>query len=402
MEELDITELRLIALSLYNSVKEFKRRDVVHTILSSLKKKPRIKLLRGFRGVGKTTAMLHAFGENKERSIYFSTDNPVVKRYGIYSIAKTAIKNGFMLLFMDEVHTYPKWREEIKALHDEFPSVWIVASGSAPLAFVPERREELICLHEMDMGEWILLKTGKSIYAGEEWMDGERAMEFIAANNEAAINLQPYARIGGFPLSLDMDEEKALDAIYNSIRKSIREDAVFFLKMSKEKVFAMENLLNFLATSKPGELSITSLSSSLHVSKTVVYEIVDALAGMEIIRVIRPYRRGASLVRAEPKLLFFHPNMRYAICKQLGKQPEIGAVREELAVFGLSERGWLVHTIKGEKKSPDYIIERGGERVVVEIGGEEKGRIQLREFPKGIVIKEHQLIPLLVAKSSKI
>lgn len=403
MEEVDINQLRLVALSLLKSVEGLRQRRIVATILSSLKEKPRIKLLRGFRGVGKTTALLQAFGANKEKALYFSADNPIVQRYGIYNTGKAAIKNGFFLLFIDEIHTYPKWKTEIKALHDENPYLSLVASGSAPLALVPERREELICLHEMDLNEFLFLKTGKSITADNEWLDKEKTMELMAANQEMAHLFNTYPRVGGFPLSLDMEEGKALDAIYNSIRKSIREDAVFFLKMSKEKVFAMENLLNLLATSKPGELSITSLSSNLHVSKTVIYEIIDALKGMEIIRVIQPYAQGASLVRTEPKMLFFHPNMRFAICKQLGKQPEIGAVREELAVFGLSERGWNVYTIKGEKKSPDYIIEKEKKKLVIEIGGERKTRIQLKGFPEGIVLSEYQLIPLLlVAKSSKI
>jgi predicted AAA+ superfamily ATPase len=403
MEEPNIEQLRIISLSLLKSVEGFRAREVTGAILSSLGAEPRIKLLRGFRGVGKTTAMLQSFGQNQEKALYFSADNPAVKSWGLYNTAKAAVKSGYPLLFIDEVHTYPEWRQEIKALHDELPQLRLVASGSAPLALVPERREELVCLHEMGLREFLLLKTGSRQTSEEEWRNKEASLQLIASNPGIDVAFQTYLKAGGFPLSIGMDEGRALDAIYHSVRKSVREDAVFFLKMSKEKVFAMESLLNMLATSKPGELSVTSLSSSLHASKSVVYEIIDALMGMEIIRVIRPYARGAALVRAEPKLLFFHPNMRFAVCRQLGFQADKGAVREELAVFGFSERGWSVHTIKGEKKSPDYVIERTGERLVVEIGGERKGRLQLKGFPEGLVIGEYQLLSLLlVEKKSKI
>lgn len=403
MEEPNVEQLRILSLSLLKSVEGLGRREMVETILSSLGTSPRIKLLRGFRGVGKTTAMLQSFGQTQENALYFSADNPAVKNCGLYNTGKAAIKSGYPTLFIDEVHTYPDWRQEVKALHDESPSLRIVASGSAPLALVPERREELVCLHQMTLREFLFLKTGIGQTSTEEWRDKEEAMHLIAAHPGIEVAFQAYMKVGGFPLSFGMDEGRALDAIYHSIRKSIREDAVFFLKMSKEKIFAMENLLNLLATSTPGELSATSLSSSLRVSKTTIYEIIDALGGMEIIRVIRPYARGAALVRAEPKLLFFHPNMRFAVCRQLGHLPDKGAIREELAVFGFSERGWSAHTIKGEKKSPDYVIERAGERLVVEIGGERKNRLQLKGFPEGLVIGEYQLLPLLlVAKSSKI
>ena len=402
MEEPNIEQLRMLSFSLFHSADALQPRYIVAELLSALTTGPRIKLLRGFRGVGKTTAMLQAFGQYQKEALYFSADSPIVKEYGIYKTGRTAVRSGFTLLFIDEVHTYPEWKGEIKVLHDEFPVLRIIASGSAPLALVPERREELICLHECSLTEFVYLKKAKTITSTTEWKNKESAMKLVAAEQTMETDFHAYMKTGGFPLSVTLGEEHALNAIYHSIRKSIREDAVFFLKMSKEKIFAMENLLNMLATSKPGELNITSLASSLHVSKTVIYEIIDALANMEIIRVMRPYAHGASLVRAEPKLLFFHPNMRFAVCKQLGIAPESGAVREELAVFGFSERGWKIFTIKGEKKSPDYVVVRGEEKHVVEIGGAGKGAKQLKGFEDGLVLSEYQLIPLLlVAKSSK-
>jgi len=400
---LNLEQLRMLSLSLSKSVENLRKRSVVQAIISSLNSGLRIKILRGFRGVGKTTAMLHSFAHNSTKAVYFSADSPAIKNHGVYNSGRDAITQGYLLLFIDEIHTYPNWRAEIKALHDENPNLKIVASGSAPLALVPERREELICLHPMNFSEYITIKTGETIVAKEEWLDKDKSIAFIASNPILEGEFYTYTKVGGFPLSIGLEENKSLEAIYYSIKKSIREDAVFFLKLSKEKIFAMENLIIFLATSKPGELSITSLSSTLRVSKTVVYEIIDALERMEIIRIIRPFARGNALVRSEPKLLFFHPNMRFAVCQQLGIEPDKGAIREELAVFGFSERGWNVNTIKGEKKSPDYILGKGEKHLVVEVGGENKSRKQLKGFDSSLVITDYQLMALLlVSKSSKI
>ena len=47
------------------------------------------------------------------------------------------------------------------------------------------------------------------------------------------------------------------------------------------------------------------------------------------------------------------------------------------------------------KKSPDYIIVKGRETAVVEIGGEGKGPAQMAGFKfRKILITEKQLIPL--------
>ena len=146
-------------------------------ILGSLfradKSEPRIKLFRGFIGVGKTTAMLHILGENKDKAFYFYADNPIIQRYGIYNTVKAASRYGFTIMLIDEIHTYPNWKNELKILTDEVPTLCIVASGSAPLALVPERREELICLHEMTLYEMVSLKKGETKPAKDEWKDKE-------------------------------------------------------------------------------------------------------------------------------------------------------------------------------------------------------------------------------------
>ncbi|MBI2079753.1 ATP-binding protein [Candidatus Micrarchaeota archaeon] len=402
MDRKAVEELRLISLSLLKTVVNLKERYIVKKLEDNVYKKPRIKLLKGFRGVGKTTALLQLFGKTADKWFYFSADHPIAKEAGIYTTVKEIVLMGYFNVLIDEIHTYPAWKSEIKALHDEFSNLTVIASGSAPLAFLPERREELIELKPLDLGEYIFLKKSEIIESGEEWQEKGATIKFIASQNSIQQEFNKYLVSGGFPSSLELEEEKALNAIYNSIRKSVREDGVFFLSMSKEKIFGMENLLTYLATSPLGDLNITSLSKSLALSKTVIYEILSALEGMEIIRVIKPYKKGMALVRAEPKILFSHPNLRYAICKQLGKNAEIGAVREELAVFGFAARGWRAFTIKGIKKSPDYVVEKGDKILVVEIGGPSKNKSQLKGFEKGLVIDELQLIPLLVvAKSSK-
>ena len=89
-------------------------------------------------------------------------------------------------------------------------------------------------------------------------------------------------------------------------------------------------------------------------------------------------------------MLFYHPNLRYILCTKLGAKADVGAVREEFVVFHLKLAGYGIYTIKGEKRSPDYIIERGKEKEVIEIGGPGKNRKQLP--PEGIEVKSYTLM----------
>lgn len=384
---MDITDvLRKSAFRRLKAIEGLKERPQLKHIEKGLFKEPRIKLIRGFRGVGKTTILLQIFNKHKEKSIYFSADNLFIIKESILNVAKSFIEEGIKLLLIDEVHMYPKWRNEIKVLYDEYPDISIVCSGSAPLAFNPERREKLIDLSPLNLSEYLYLKglSEKVIHAKNTWMDKLKTLTFISQYPEIDEAFSTYKKVGGFPLSLKYSAEEAIRAIYNSIKKSLYEDAVSFKKLSIEKVFGMEKLLLLLATSPPGELSITSLSNTLDLSKTTIYEILGLLENMHITTIIKPYGKGSKLIRGEPKLLFFHPNLRVAVAKALGIEPNIGAIREELAVFALKQRGWNIYTAKGLKRSPDYIIEKGKEKYIIEVGGKGKNKAQF----KGINMKK--------------
>lgn len=388
---MNLEEIKKTAIRLGENVKQLRPRYAFSQLDARIFKEPRIKLLKGFRGSGKTTLLLQLFNKYKERAVYFSVDSPAIVGESLYKLIKEFVFNGYDLILIDEVHKYPHWRRDVKAIYDEFPNVTLVCSGSAPLAFVPERREEAISLEPMSFKEFLDLKYGKKIESNE-WLDPEKSMEIVASNSpflEAKFN--EYLQVGGYPICLSYDMESSKKALYASIRKSIYEDTTSILKMSGEKAYALDRILIFLATSEPGELSINTLATITELSKSVIYELLDALEKMEIIRILRPYGRGAKLVRGSVKILFHHPNLRYAICNELSIAPSIGALREELAVFSLFSRGYKVYTIKGRRKSPDYYVEGIG---VVEIGGKGKSRKQLKEHEKGIVVKPDQLITL--------
>jgi len=392
MTEIDVLKIKEIAINLAKSVEGFEKRDFLAAI--HLGKEPRIKVLRGFRGIGKTTALLQMMsGVENRRAIYFSMDHPYVEKFRIYDLGKEFVKVGYTTLLIDEVHYCTNWEKDTKALYDEFPGIDIVVSGSAPLAFTEERRYEIIEVEPMSLREFSSLK-GKKIPATESWSNIDDTLSFLAFNNWLYEYFDEYMTGGAFPIYFTY-KDKTLSALYSSIRKSIREDAPFFNRVDGEMLRGMERMLALVASSPPGEFSVNSMSKHLELTKYKTYEIVRLLEAMKILRIVVPFGRGAKLVRGEPKLLFYHPALRTAVCDAVGIKPDKGALREDLAVFSFKQRGWHVFTIKGMKKSPDYIIEKGERRIVIEIGGPGKKRTQLRDFKfETIVLTERQLIPL--------
>jgi predicted AAA+ superfamily ATPase len=391
---IDIDSIKEISSRYRADTESFKKRFFISKI--SFDSEPRIKVIKGFRGLGKTTALMHLMNAN---SIYFSMDHAKIINENLYDLGKMCIEQGYKVLLIDEIHRYSNWENELKSLHDEFKKVFFVVSGSAPLAFNPDRRFSVIDANQLSLREFVYLKD-KDFGKSDSWKSFDEALKYVSNNSFVEETYAPYLAGGSTPLFF-MHGENTLESVYNSITKSVREDSAFFAKVDGDYIVGMERALNIIANSKLGEFSLSSFSKMIELKKFKTYEIIDLLARMKIIKIIKPFVASSAVERAEPKILFYHPIFRQAISKKLGLVPDIGAVREELAVFAFTGRGYEVHTIKGGKKSPDYVVTKGTERYLVEVGGASKTALQLQiaNSMKGvqkIVLKEKQLIPLLM------
>lgn len=83
MAEINALAIRESAMRLASGVQQLQKRYFLPQI--SIGTEPRIKVLRGFRGVGKTTALLQLMGS---KAIYFSMDNPNAGMHGLYELGK--------------------------------------------------------------------------------------------------------------------------------------------------------------------------------------------------------------------------------------------------------------------------------------------------------------------------
>jgi len=103
--------------------------------------KNRLTGIVGGRGVGKTTLMLQIIKEKLAGSIesvfYFSADHIHFTETTIYAfIEDLYLTENITTIFIDEIHKYPNWNQELKNLYDSFPKMTLVFSGSSSLDLV--------------------------------------------------------------------------------------------------------------------------------------------------------------------------------------------------------------------------------------------------------------------------
>lgn len=398
----DLDKLYRIALENSAAVKEWKKRFLYSKLKKKLEaggyKHPAI-LISGIRGVGKTTLMLQLFSESQD-AFYVSADSIAVKSTTIYALVEQVYRTGHKTIFIDEIHKYPLWVEELKNIYDDF-SVQIVASGSSVASIkkgsiLLGRRALDVPLSPLTFGEFLYLREGQHFNAAmEDVLDRKKTIRWLAEHPQIEKHYKEYLSIGGFPLKT---EEKG--AIFKLIQRMIYEDAIAEFSLSKSKVDVVEKLLSFLAASTPGEFSYTSFSSLSGYGKSTVYEAVQLLKELGLITIISEKTPKAK-AKSTIKLLFAHPNLHAAFAEQLMQEPEIGALREEYFIFHASNLGFPIFIPKAMKKNPDYEVTISSRKLLFEIGGASKTRAQL-EGREGLVMNDEALLVLgLVHKTDR-
>ncbi len=87
----------------------------------------------GPRGVGKTTMLLQYIKKNldPEETLYVAADNMFFSYHTLIELADKFDKKGGKYLFIDEIHKYEHWSEELTELYNSYPDMHIYFIGSS-------------------------------------------------------------------------------------------------------------------------------------------------------------------------------------------------------------------------------------------------------------------------------
>lgn len=338
------------------------------------KKPPAAIMLVGFRGIGKTTALLQLISKN---AVYFSADNIGFREYNLYDTVNTFYnQHSKRIFFIDEIHTYENWQQEIKNLFDENKDIKIVLSGSASLVLKKtgaglSRRLRVIETHPLYLHEFVEFKTGikpKRFSLNEVLKEPlNKAIEIEKQFPNIYQLHQEFMQFGALPLYFQ--DPDVFPLIMNAIRKIVYVDIPSIYDISYKTVKKLESLILFLAKSSPGLFSYESVSKALQMSKGATYEAMQALQDTGLISAVSPYSKSSLItVRKTPKIYFSHPGIRNAVLKSAGEETNIGAYREEYLYHHLLPYADRIGYPIKEKKKADFLIKAGKKKFLLGVG----------------------------------
>ncbi len=341
--------------------------------------------IKGLRGIGKTVFLLQ-LSKMFENSIYLSADAVYLRPHSIYEITQALGKRGFKDIFIDEIHLRSNWQDDIKTIYDEH-ELRIFFSGSSSIELKKSsadlsRRVILYDLKPLSFREFLNIRKNFDIpyYSFDDII--KKGKEISIKHLSAFEYFDEHMKFGGVLYS----GEGFYEALENSLEKIISRDLASLRDINIKYEEDAYKILYHVAVSSPFEISFSSLSQKLGISKTFVIRLISDLASAGVIIAFYPCKQAKKDVKKEPKIYLTIP-FRTLFTQTAGR----GIIREEFFV-NHTEVSCYLKTEKGEKTS-DFSVNG----LKIEVGGVSK---DFRQNPDYIAVDsalfDNKKIPLFL------
>lgn len=337
--------------------------------------------LMGPRGVGKSTLILqHIKSKSQEeqaKSLYVSADHSYFTTSTLIETANQFVREGGEWLYIDEVHKYEGWSQELKQIYDSHPGLHVFFTGSSILDIIDgeadlSRRAILFDMQGLSFREYLEMFHGikTPIRSLEDILNGKTEIEGL----QHPIPLfNQYLREGYYPFSKEGFFQQRLQQV---IRLTMEVDIPQYANMSPATGKKLRRMLSIIASNVPYKPEATGLANEIKVSRNDIptYLLYMEKAGM--IGQLRDETGGMRGLGKTEKVYLDNTNIIYALS---GENANIGNVRETF--FYNQTR--LALDVTSSKVS-DFSIDK----YTFEIGGAKKSHRQIKDVANSFIVRD--------------
>lgn len=357
----------------------------------------RLTGLVGPRGTGKTTLLLQFINErieDKRQCIYLSLDNIYFTQIKLLDFVNELYEvDGIRYLFLDEVHKYPDWDQELKNIYDSYPDITVVFSGSSSMdltrgTYDLSRRGTLFRIGGMSFREYLDFKLGTTISAvcfDDLIHHPEQLADQLSDIGRLRGHFLEYLDTGYYPFVFE-DAVHYHQKLLNIIDKTIYKDISNFYNLKTENLINFRKILSYMATIPPGTLNRNSISKHIGLDNKTVENYLNILHETGLVCLIRENKAGSGLLKGKEKIFLDNSNIYKAIIHEIGFEYNTRTVREIFFVKMLQNANEKVYFSSiGDFQVQEYFFE---------IGGKGKSKKQIKDhLDKSFVVKEDILYP---------
>jgi predicted AAA+ superfamily ATPase len=333
----------------------------------------------GPRGVGKTTLILQYIKENlnTKESLYVSADDLYFGENSLLDLADDLYKNGGVYLFIDEIHKYSNWSNELKNIYDSFPTLRVVFTGSSILDILKgvsdlSRRAIMYQLQGLSFREYLKLyhQYDSQVYSFEKIITNEVKLEGI----EHPLPLfNDYLKRGYYPFDLEKELNLRLSQI---IVQTLETDIPQYAHLNVGTSRKLKHLLSIIAESVPFKPNFSKIAEVIGVSRNSIDDYFTYMEKAGLIAQLRKETKGIRALGKVEKVYLDNTNLLFAL---VGEKSNMGNIRETFFLNQMRLKQNIHTSIKA-----DFEIEG----FTFELGGKNKKQNQIVQNGKSFIVKD--------------
>ena len=372
----------------YQRISQKIQTDFVRSFMQEVNWNARLIGIKGARGVGKTTLLLQYlkinFTDNRALTLYVSLDSFAFRGKTLLGLADEFVRNGGKHLFLDEVHKYPNWAQELKNIYDDYSELQIVFTGSSLLEILNSRADlsrRVVIYHMQGLSfrEFIMLETGiyftpltlESILKDHLHLAG-----LINAKIKVFPHFEKYLKQGYYPFyreELDLYEHRVEEVI----NMMLEIELPLLRGMDIGLVPKIKQLLGIISESVPFVPNIVNLSQKIEIHRTTLMSYLFYLQELGLTYHLLKEARGSVRLQKPAKIYLENTNLMYVLSSFSANR---GNVRE---TFFANQVGYK-HKISYHEKT-DFLVDY---TYAFEIGGKDKSKKQITGIENAYIVSD--------------
>lgn len=375
--------------------------DFTRSLMDEMAWDARLLGIRGARGTGKTTMLLQylkRYPKGDDEALYVSMDDLWFADNRLVDLADGFVKKGGRYLFLDEVHKYTTWAQEVKNIYDDHPELNVVFTGSSLLEILNaradlSRRAVVYTMQGLSFREYLNLMHGTTLpkYPLNDILHNHvQIAEEVLQVTKPLQHFDHYLRKGYYPFVKEIEGlyfarlEEVLNMVIEIELPLLRGVDITYTPKLKQ-------LLMVIAESAPFVPNMTKLSERIGINRNTLISYLHFMQEAGLLNNLYKAAKGIGRMQKPDKIFLENTNLAYAVKPG---HPNLGNMRETFFLNQLSYRHQVVFPDKG-----DFLIDGA---LLFEIGGKNKSGSQVLHWPQGkwfvamdgIETGHHNRIPL--------
>jgi predicted AAA+ superfamily ATPase len=344
--------------------------------------------IKGARGVGKTTLLLQYmklnFSENIEESLYVSLDSFGFKEKTLVGLADEFVKNGGKYLFLDEVHKYANWAQELKNIYDDHAELKVVFTGSSLLEILNSRadlsrRAIVYKMQGLSFREYLELETGEKL---DRLSLKDILKNHINIANDITSKLKPfryferYVKQGYYPFYKEETDlyEQRIEEVINMM---LEIELPLLRGVDIGLVPRIKQLLTIISESVPFIPNVAALGQKMGIHRTTLMTYLHYLEEVGLTINLQKDAKGSVKLQKPAKIYLENTNLMFTLSPS---NTNIGNARETFFANQLGYKNKLSYHEKA-----DFLV---NDTYVFEIGGKDKSRKQIADLENSFIVAD--------------